>query len=137
MFLGIYLGSSSKIWSPVVLQTTWSRRKHVVTCFHCCLWFIFSLEKHFLRYEFTVLTKTDSFPAFSAVCESDDKLIAHYSNEEGVWIRENLTDWTEAPAEPPESRDWYLDQLSHLSNCTLSDSAQCSGECLIGSMYNI
>ncbi|XP_077100096.1 class I histocompatibility antigen, Non-RT1.A alpha-1 chain-like [Siphateles boraxobius] len=77
-------------------------------------------ERHYLRYEFTVMTKTESFPVFSAVCESDDKQIAHYSNEERVfWIRENLTDWTEAPGEPPESRDWYLDQLSKLSNCPL------------------
>ncbi|XP_077100118.1 zinc-alpha-2-glycoprotein-like [Siphateles boraxobius] len=76
-------------------------------------------ERHYLRYEFTALTKTDSFPVFSAVCESDDKQIAHYSNEERVWRRENLTDWTEAPGEPPESRDWYLDQLSKLSNCPL------------------
>lgn len=80
---------------------------------------------------FTALTKENIFPAFIAEAESDDKQIAYYSNEEREWIRENLTDWTKAPAEPPETKEWFLDQLYHLINCT--PSPECPGEFLIGS----
>ncbi|CAM4640288.1 unnamed protein product [Leuciscus chuanchicus] len=76
-------------------------------------------EKHFLHYKFTVLTKSDTFPEFSAVCVYDDRRIKHFSNEGGVWI---LTeeDWTntgqmEDPADPI---DWFLHQIKTLSNCT-------------------
>ncbi|XP_067281154.1 zinc-alpha-2-glycoprotein-like, partial [Pseudorasbora parva] len=77
-------------------------------------------ERHYLYYRFTALTKEDKFPSFSAEAESDDKQIAHYSNEERAWVRENLTDWTKAPKEPPESREWFLDQLYSLAKCTTS-----------------
>ncbi|CAM4640320.1 unnamed protein product [Leuciscus chuanchicus] len=63
-------------------------------------------EKHFLHYKFTVLTKSDSFPEFSAVCVYDDRRIKHFSNEERVWILTDK-DWTEAP-DPPDSRDWFI-----------------------------
>ncbi|KAL0167166.1 hypothetical protein M9458_039010, partial [Cirrhinus mrigala] len=81
--------------------------------------------KHFLHYVYTVLTKAGSFPEFSAVGESDDRRITHYSIEEQVWIRENLTvdDWNEAP-ELPETRDWFLDYLYDLSKC--KRHAECS-----------
>ncbi|KTF73150.1 hypothetical protein cypCar_00042820 [Cyprinus carpio] len=60
--------------------------------------------KHYLHYRFTALTKAHTLPEFSAVVEVDDKQIKHYSNEERVWIQTE-DDWTEAPEEPPESRD--------------------------------
>ncbi|KAF4100888.1 hypothetical protein G5714_019084 [Onychostoma macrolepis] len=82
-------------------------------------------EKHFLHYKHTVLTKADTLPVFSAVGESDDRQITHYSIKEQVWIRENLTvdDWNEAP-EPPETRDWFLNYLYDLSEC--KNHAECS-----------
>ncbi|KAL1254932.1 hypothetical protein QQF64_012993 [Cirrhinus molitorella] len=75
-------------------------------------------EKHFLHYMYTVLTKAGPFPEFSAVCESDDTWIAHYSIEEQFWIRENLTvdDWNEAP-EPPETSAWFLNYLHDHFKC--------------------
>ncbi|KAF4100890.1 hypothetical protein G5714_019086 [Onychostoma macrolepis] len=71
---------------------------------------------------FTIMIKADTLPVFSAVGESDDIQISHYSIEEQVWIRENLTedDWSEAPEGPPETTDWYLDLIKILSNCTES-----------------
>ncbi|XP_048059232.1 RT1 class I histocompatibility antigen, AA alpha chain-like [Megalobrama amblycephala] len=84
-------------------------------------------EKHFLHYKFTVLTKADTFPEFSAVGVCDDRQIKHYSNEGGVWKKEKdltVDDWIAGvPKEPYESRDWYKDQLKTLSNCT---NSQCS-----------
>ncbi|XP_050960356.1 H-2 class I histocompatibility antigen, D-37 alpha chain-like [Labeo rohita] len=82
-------------------------------------------EKHFLHYMYTVLTKAGPFPEFSAVGESDDRRIAHYSIEEQGWIRENLTvdDWNEAP-ELPENSDWFLNYLYDLSKC--KRHAECS-----------
>ncbi|XP_058609039.1 H-2 class I histocompatibility antigen, K-B alpha chain-like isoform X2 [Onychostoma macrolepis] len=82
-------------------------------------------EKHFLHYTFTVMTKEDPFPVFSAVVVSDDIQIKHYSNEERLWIRSSLPidKWINAPPEPPESRDWFLHQLNTLSNRT---DSQCS-----------
>uniref|UniRef100_A0A8C1UA18 Ig-like domain-containing protein n=1 Tax=Cyprinus carpio TaxID=7962 RepID=A0A8C1UA18_CYPCA len=82
-------------------------------------------EKHFLHYMFTVMTKENTLPLFSAVCVSDDRQIKHYNNEERVWKRSRQTadDWISAPEAPPESRDWFIHQLNTLSNC--SDS-QCS-----------
>ncbi|CAM4640280.1 unnamed protein product [Leuciscus chuanchicus] len=79
-------------------------------------------KKHFLHYKFTVLTRSDSFPEFSAVCVYDDRRIKHFSNEERVWILTDK-DWTEAPEDPPDSRDWFLHQIRTLSNCT---DSQCS-----------
>uniref|UniRef100_A0A671KRN6 Ig-like domain-containing protein n=1 Tax=Sinocyclocheilus anshuiensis TaxID=1608454 RepID=A0A671KRN6_9TELE len=77
-------------------------------------------QKHSLHYMYTVLTKAGPFPVFSAVGESDHIQISHYSIEERVWMRENLTvdDWNEAPGGPPETKDGYLDLISILSNCT-------------------
>ncbi|XP_048011261.1 zinc-alpha-2-glycoprotein-like [Megalobrama amblycephala] len=78
-------------------------------------------EKHFLHYKFTVLTKADTFPEFSAEGVCDDRQIKHYNNEERVWI---LTedDWTEPP-DPSDSRDWFIHQIRTLTNCT---NSQCS-----------
>lgn len=92
--------------------------------FHCGLCFLSFSEKHFLHYMYTVLTKADTRPVFSAVGESDDRQITHFSIKEQVWIRENLTvdDWNEAP-EPPETRDWFLNYQSKCKN-----HAECSGE---------
>ncbi|XP_016118071.1 major histocompatibility complex class I-related gene protein-like, partial [Sinocyclocheilus grahami] len=82
-------------------------------------------QKHFLSYKFTADCKANTHPVFKAVCVCDGREIAQYSNEERVWIRSSLTadDWIKAPAEPPESREWFMHQLNTLSNC--SDS-QCS-----------
>ncbi|XP_059364935.1 patr class II histocompatibility antigen, DO beta chain-like isoform X1 [Carassius carassius] len=79
-------------------------------------------EKHFLHYMFTVMIKADTLPVFSAVCESDHIQISHYSTEEQIWMRENLTehDWDRAPEGPPETTDWYLDLIRILSNRTES-----------------
>ncbi|XP_077100115.1 zinc-alpha-2-glycoprotein-like [Siphateles boraxobius] len=74
-------------------------------------------EKHFLHYKFTVLTRTHTFPEFSAVCVYDDRRIKHFSNEERVWIVTDK-DWTEAPEDPPDSRDFIIHQIRTLSNCT-------------------
>ncbi|CAM4640264.1 unnamed protein product [Leuciscus chuanchicus] len=83
-------------------------------------------ENHFLHYKFTVLTRSDSFPEFSAVCVYDDRRIKHFSNEERVWILTDK-DWTEAPEDPPDSRDWFIHQIRTLSNCT---DSQCSDHVL-------
>uniref|UniRef100_A0A8C2F350 Ig-like domain-containing protein n=1 Tax=Cyprinus carpio TaxID=7962 RepID=A0A8C2F350_CYPCA len=64
-------------------------------------------EKHYIYFKFTVLSKADTFPEFSAVAVADDIQIKHYSNEERYWI---LTE-----------DDWI--NIRTLSNCT-----QCSGE---------
>ncbi|KAK9958180.1 hypothetical protein ABG768_012354 [Culter alburnus] len=93
------------------------------------IWFMFHSrlsdahqEKHFLHYKFTVLTKADTFPEFSAVIVADGKRIKHFSDEERDWI---LTedDWTEPPKDPPETRNWFIHQIRTLSNCT---NSQCS-----------
>ncbi|KAK7139579.1 hypothetical protein R3I93_016649 [Phoxinus phoxinus] len=76
-------------------------------------------EKHFLHYKFTALTRSDSFPEFSAVCVYDDRRIKHFSDEERVWTLTD-EDWTEDPEDPPDSRDWFLHQIRTLSNCTHS-----------------
>uniref|UniRef100_A0A671MFE7 Ig-like domain-containing protein n=1 Tax=Sinocyclocheilus anshuiensis TaxID=1608454 RepID=A0A671MFE7_9TELE len=80
--------------------------------------------KHYLHYRFTAQTKADTLPEFSAVVVVDDKQIKHYSNEKRVWIVTEH-DWTEAPEEPPDSRDWFIHQTRTLSNCAYSE---CSGE---------
>uniref|UniRef100_A0A673ISS4 Ig-like domain-containing protein n=1 Tax=Sinocyclocheilus rhinocerous TaxID=307959 RepID=A0A673ISS4_9TELE len=74
---------------------------------------------------FTGFCKAITFPVFKAVGVCDGRQIAHYSNEERVWIRSSLTadNWINAPEEPPDSRDWFLHQLNTLSNCT---DSQCS-----------
>ncbi|XP_058609903.1 HLA class I histocompatibility antigen, alpha chain E-like [Onychostoma macrolepis] len=83
-------------------------------------------ENHSLHYMYTGLTKAGPFPVFSAVGESDNIQIVRYSNEKQVWIRDNLTvdDWNKAPAEPPETREEFLNYLYDLSRCT--PSAECS-----------
>ncbi|KAK9958173.1 hypothetical protein ABG768_012347 [Culter alburnus] len=78
-------------------------------------------EKHFLHYKFTVLTKADTFPEFSAEVVADDRQIKHFSNEERVWILSE-DDWTEPP-DPPDPRKWILHQIRTLTNCT---NSQCS-----------
>ncbi|XP_067268141.1 zinc-alpha-2-glycoprotein-like isoform X2 [Chanodichthys erythropterus] len=98
----------------------------VCVCFYCCPCFICSSEKHFLHYKFTVLTKADTFPEFSAVIVADDRRIKHFSDEERVWILTEY-DWTEAPKDPPDSRDWFIHQIRTLTNCT---NSQCSDHVL-------
>ncbi|XP_056096114.1 major histocompatibility complex class I-related gene protein-like [Rhinichthys klamathensis goyatoka] len=75
-------------------------------------------EKHFLHYKFTVLTKADTLPEFSAVCVYDDRRIAYFSNEERVWIKETVHDWTNTPEEPADSKDFIIHQIRTLSDCT-------------------
>uniref|UniRef100_A0A8C2EXF5 Ig-like domain-containing protein n=1 Tax=Cyprinus carpio TaxID=7962 RepID=A0A8C2EXF5_CYPCA len=77
-------------------------------------------EKYFLHYKFTAFFKTSTLPVFKAVAVCDGRQIAHYSNEERVWIRSSLTedDRINAPEEPPDSRDWFLHLLNTLSDCT-------------------
>ncbi|ROJ01476.1 Class I histocompatibility antigen, B alpha chain [Anabarilius grahami] len=81
----------------------------------------FTKEKHFLHYKFTVLTKADIFPEFSAVVVADGRRIKHFSDEERVWIKDD--DWTEPPKDPPDSSKWFIRQIRTLSNCT---NSQCS-----------
>ncbi|KAK7139574.1 hypothetical protein R3I93_016644 [Phoxinus phoxinus] len=76
-------------------------------------------EKHFLHYKFTALTRSDSFPEFSAVCVYDDRRIKHFSDEERVWTLTD-EDWTENPGDPPDSRNWFIHQIRTLSDCTHS-----------------
>ncbi|XP_067282326.1 patr class I histocompatibility antigen, B-2 alpha chain-like [Pseudorasbora parva] len=78
-------------------------------------------EKHFLHYKFTVISKADTFPEFSAVSVCDDRRISHFSDEERVWI--GAEDWTKAPPDPPDHRDWFIHQIRTLSDCT---DSQCS-----------
>ncbi|XDV33650.1 hypothetical protein PO909_003973, partial [Leuciscus waleckii] len=82
-------------------------------------------EKHFLYYVFTVMTKANTFPEFSAVGVANGRQIKHFSNEERVWVRDGRTvfDWTNTPEDPPDSRDWFIHQLKMLSDCT---DSQCS-----------
>ncbi|XP_051727527.1 patr class I histocompatibility antigen, B-2 alpha chain-like [Ctenopharyngodon idella] len=89
--------------------------------FHSCLSDAHQ-ERHFLHYKFTVLTKADTFPEFSAEVVADDRQIKHYSNEERVWI---LTedDRTKASKDPPDSRKWFIRQIRTLTNCI---DSQCS-----------
>ncbi|XP_065140687.1 H-2 class I histocompatibility antigen, L-D alpha chain-like isoform X2 [Paramisgurnus dabryanus] len=49
--------------------------------------------------------------------------ISHYCNEKHIWIRDtdlSADDWRSGPLEPPESRDWFLNLLYTLANCTNS-----------------
>ncbi|XP_067281237.1 H-2 class I histocompatibility antigen, K-B alpha chain-like [Pseudorasbora parva] len=78
-------------------------------------------EKHFLHYKFIVISKADTFPEFSAVSVCDDRRISHFSDEERVWI--GAEDWTKAPPDPPDHRDWFIHQIRTLSDCT---DSQCS-----------
>uniref|UniRef100_A0A8C1A6S5 Ig-like domain-containing protein n=1 Tax=Cyprinus carpio carpio TaxID=630221 RepID=A0A8C1A6S5_CYPCA len=82
-------------------------------------------EKHYLHFKFTALSKANTLPEFSAEAVADDRQIIHYNNEDQSWVRSSLTedDWTEAPALPPDSRDWFIHQMKTLSNCT---NTQCS-----------
>ncbi|KAL1254936.1 hypothetical protein QQF64_012997 [Cirrhinus molitorella] len=75
-------------------------------------------ENHHLYYMFSTLrAKAQTSPWFTAVAVCDKRLIAHYSNDEQIWIGESLT------KAPPDSRDWFLHQLNTVSNCT---DSQCS-----------
>ncbi|XP_048059226.1 major histocompatibility complex class I-related gene protein-like [Megalobrama amblycephala] len=91
------------------------------------VWFMFHSclsdphkEKHFLHYKFTVLTKADTFPEFSAEVVADDRRIKQFNNEERVWI---LTEDQTEPPDPPDTRDWFIRQIRTLTNCT---NSQCS-----------
>uniref|UniRef100_A0A673ISS2 Immunoglobulin C1-set domain-containing protein n=1 Tax=Sinocyclocheilus rhinocerous TaxID=307959 RepID=A0A673ISS2_9TELE len=95
----------------------------IILLFHSFL-SVAQQEKHSLHFKFTALSKADTFPEFSAVAVADGRQIKHYSNEDQSWVRSSLTedDWTKSPAEPPDSRDWFIHQIRTLSDCT-----QCSG----------
>ncbi|KAI2643049.1 Zinc-alpha-2-glycoprotein [Labeo rohita] len=86
-----------------------------------------SLERHRLQFVYTVLTKPDGFsgPVFSAVGLYDDRRISHYSNEEQTWKRDHsdaeIWRYTE---EPRDSRDWFINLVNTLTNCT---SSRCDG----------
>ncbi|KAL1254937.1 hypothetical protein QQF64_012998 [Cirrhinus molitorella] len=82
-------------------------------------------EGHHLQFDYTVLTKPDGFsgPVFSAVCVCDDRQISHYSNEEQTWKRDCL-DAEICSEEPHGSRDWFINLVNSLSNCT---SSRCDG----------
>uniref|UniRef100_A0A673FU44 Major histocompatibility complex class I-related gene protein-like n=1 Tax=Sinocyclocheilus rhinocerous TaxID=307959 RepID=A0A673FU44_9TELE len=74
------------------------------------------------------------------------KQIKHYSNEKRVWIVTE-DDWTEAPEEPPDSRDWFIHQNRTLSICAYSECSElhvlqriigCElKKCLNGTMTNL
>uniref|UniRef100_A0A9J8BN21 MHC class I-like antigen recognition-like domain-containing protein n=1 Tax=Cyprinus carpio carpio TaxID=630221 RepID=A0A9J8BN21_CYPCA len=90
--------------------------------FHPCL--IDALqERHHFYYRYTVLTKADKFPNFTAEAVADDRRMRHYNTEAEDWIGVNLIEYDgiKPLPEPYEPRDWYKDQLKILSNCT-----QCS-----------
>ncbi|RXN10797.1 zinc-alpha-2-glyco -like protein [Labeo rohita] len=84
-------------------------------------------ERHRLQFVYTVLTKPDGFsgPVFSAVGLYDDRRISHYSNEEQTWKRDcsdaEIWRYTE---EPQDSRDWFINLVNTLTNCT---SSRCDG----------
>ncbi|XP_050961164.1 zinc-alpha-2-glycoprotein isoform X1 [Labeo rohita] len=84
-------------------------------------------ERHRLQFVYTVLTKPDGFsgPVFSAVGLYDDRRISHYSNEEQTWKRDHsdaeIWRYTE---EPRDSRDWFINLVNTLTNCT---SSRCDG----------
>ncbi|XP_050992851.1 zinc-alpha-2-glycoprotein-like isoform X2 [Labeo rohita] len=83
-------------------------------------------EKHFLHYKFAARCNANAFPEFKAVSVCDDRQIAQYINEERIWIKSSLIedDWTEAPAEPPEPKDWFVHQMKTLSKCTDSHCSE-------------
>ncbi|RXN10788.1 zinc-alpha-2-glyco -like protein [Labeo rohita] len=80
-------------------------------------------ERHHLQFVYTVLTKPDGFsgPVFSAVGLYDDRRISHYSNEEQTWKRDRsdaeIWRYTEEPRDP---RDWFINLVNTLTNCTSS-----------------
>uniref|UniRef100_A0A8C1E8Q9 Immunoglobulin C1-set domain-containing protein n=1 Tax=Cyprinus carpio carpio TaxID=630221 RepID=A0A8C1E8Q9_CYPCA len=84
-------------------------------------------ERHHLLFVYTVLTKPDgvSGPVFSAVCLYDDRCISHYSNEEQTWNRDRFdAEIWRYTREPDDSRDWFINLLNTLANCT---SSRCDG----------
>ncbi|XP_073714728.1 H-2 class I histocompatibility antigen, alpha chain-like [Misgurnus anguillicaudatus] len=77
-------------------------------------------ERHYLQYVYTV---TSSGPVYSAVALCDDIQISHYCDKTRIWIRDtdlSADDWRSGPLEPHESRDWFLNLLYTLTNCTNS-----------------
>ncbi|XP_058610494.1 zinc-alpha-2-glycoprotein-like isoform X2 [Onychostoma macrolepis] len=102
--------------------------------FFCTLILIFleyilhvQCERHYLQFVYTILTKPDGFsgPVFSAVGLYDDRQISSYSNEEGTWKRDCLDAeiWRDTE-EPHDSRDWFMNLVNTLTNCT---SSRCDG----------
>ncbi|KAK7124207.1 hypothetical protein R3I94_018541 [Phoxinus phoxinus] len=78
-------------------------------------------ERHFLHYKFTALSKSDTFPEFSAECVYDHRRIKNFSD--GLWTLTD-EDWTEALEDPPDPIDWFLHQIRTLSNCTHSPCSE-------------
>ncbi|XP_059411568.1 zinc-alpha-2-glycoprotein-like isoform X1 [Carassius carassius] len=78
------------------------------------------LEKHYLHYMFTVLTKADLFPEFTVVGVVDDRLISDYSIEVPDWTRLILMEdyGVMTLVQSCDSADWFMDQVHILSNCT-------------------
>ncbi len=97
-----------------------------VTLLLSCIYL--SSDRHHLQFVYTVLTKPDGFsgPVFSAVGLYDDRRISHYSNEERTWKRDCLDAeiWRNTK-EPDYSRDWFINLVNTLANCT---SSRCDGE---------
>lgn len=116
------------MWPYIVLHANWQEKGFTSASFHRGLCFLSCSEKHYLHFKFIALTKADLFPEFSAKAVCDDMQIAHYSNDKQAWVRDNLTvdEGNRAPAGPPETREWFLDNLYDLSKCT--HHAECSGE---------
>nr|XP_055076765.1 major histocompatibility complex class I-related gene protein-like [Misgurnus anguillicaudatus] len=79
-------------------------------------------EQHFLQFQFSVISKrkTSSGQFYSAVGVCDDWQISHYCNEKWIWINLSADDWRSGPLEPHESKDWFLNLLHTLTNCTNS-----------------
>ncbi|XP_026087252.1 H-2 class I histocompatibility antigen, K-K alpha chain-like [Carassius auratus] len=61
-------------------------------------------ERHHFYYRFTVLSKAEIFPEFTAEAVSDDRQISHYNNEAEEWKGETLIEYPglEAPGEPSQ-----------------------------------
>ncbi|KAK2887738.1 hypothetical protein Q8A67_015966 [Cirrhinus molitorella] len=82
------------------------------------------LERHSVHYMFTALTKSDSFPEFTAVGMVDDRRISDYNNDVPGLLRRILIaeeEEIDAVLQSHNLKHWYKHQLHILSNCT-----QCS-----------
>lgn len=86
-----------------------------------------SSERHHLQFVYTILTQAHGFsgPVFSAVGLYDDRRISLYSNEEQTWKRDCVdTEICRNTKEPGYSRDWFINLVNTLANCT---SSRCDG----------
>uniref|UniRef100_A0A8C1Q2N2 Immunoglobulin C1-set domain-containing protein n=1 Tax=Cyprinus carpio TaxID=7962 RepID=A0A8C1Q2N2_CYPCA len=74
------------------------------------------LERHYLHYVFTALTKADLFPDFTVVGVLDDRRISKNSTEVPKWTRLILTE-DDGICPFCDYEDWYEHQLHILSKC--------------------